>query len=252
MADRFVRERLKHSAVGGPSIIRAVSDTETGSHRLCPYLGIAGDPATHYEFPEGGHRCHTEPEPQRIDLAYQAGVCLGGAYVNCSAYQRASANSTRTRRTARGWATRTARGVAVVLLAVVLLLALAVGRAILDGPLGLIAEPSDDHVAVEPTDPPATAPPTQAPEPTATLAPATGMPTATPSPVAARTASPTMRATPGPRPTPLIHIVQPGESLWFIADLYGVRRRAIVDANELTDPNHIEVGQRLIIPLSAP
>jgi nucleoid-associated protein YgaU len=68
----------------------------------------------------------------------------------------------------------------------------------------------------------------------------------------ARTTSPTATAAPARSPRRFIHIVQPGESVWFIADLYGVRRRAIAEANGLTDPDHIEVGQRLIIPVFAP
>ncbi len=48
----------------------------------------------------------------------------------------------------------------------------------------------------------------------------------------------------------IIHIVQPGETLSRIAARYGVTVQAIVQANHITNPNLIYVGQRLIIPIS--
>jgi LysM repeat protein len=46
----------------------------------------------------------------------------------------------------------------------------------------------------------------------------------------------------------IVHIVQSGESLSGIAQQYGVTMQAIMAANELSDPNTIMVGQRLLIP----
>lgn len=48
-----------------------------------------------------------------------------------------------------------------------------------------------------------------------------------------------------------VHIVQWGETLATIAYHYGTTVEAIVQANGLTNPNLIQVGQRLIIPGSA-
>lgn len=45
-----------------------------------------------------------------------------------------------------------------------------------------------------------------------------------------------------------IHVVQPGENLYRIALKYGVSMAAISQANGITNPNHIYVGQRLTIP----
>lgn len=53
---------------------------------------------------------------------------------------------------------------------------------------------------------------------------------------------------PPPAPSGKIHVVQPGESLSLIAARYGVNLWAIVHANGLANPNHIYVGQRLVIP----
>ncbi len=44
------------------------------------------------------------------------------------------------------------------------------------------------------------------------------------------------------------HIVKSGEALSAIASAYGVSVKAILDANGLTDPNKLRVGQKLFIP----
>jgi len=46
----------------------------------------------------------------------------------------------------------------------------------------------------------------------------------------------------------IIHVVEPGETLSSIGRLYGVTYQAIMEANGLTGPGLIEVGQELIIP----
>jgi murein DD-endopeptidase MepM/ murein hydrolase activator NlpD len=45
-----------------------------------------------------------------------------------------------------------------------------------------------------------------------------------------------------------IHVVQRGETLFRIAMQYGTTVEAIADANGITDPRYITVGQRLLIP----
>lgn len=51
-----------------------------------------------------------------------------------------------------------------------------------------------------------------------------------------------------PTPTPVIHVVAAGESLTYIAGLYGVSVEAIVKANNLANPDSIYTGQKLVIP----
>lgn len=60
-----------------------------------------------------------------------------------------------------------------------------------------------------------------------------------------------------PTPTPengatTIHVVQRGETLFSIAQRYGVTIEAIAQANQIADPTVIYVGQRLIIPAGEP
>lgn len=49
-------------------------------------------------------------------------------------------------------------------------------------------------------------------------------------------------------PTPTIHVVQRGETLFSIAQAYGTTADAIAHANGISDPRQIYVGQELIIP----
>ena len=58
-----------------------------------------------------------------------------------------------------------------------------------------------------------------------------------------------------PRPVPSVgpelranHIVQKGDCLYRIADIYGVSIQTVADANELEDLGHIVPGQNLTIP----
>lgn len=48
------------------------------------------------------------------------------------------------------------------------------------------------------------------------------------------------------------HIVQPGETLYRIAQSIGSTVSALAQANDLENPNMLSVGQRLILPTSSP
>lgn len=47
-----------------------------------------------------------------------------------------------------------------------------------------------------------------------------------------------------------VYVVQPGDLLANIANAWGVDMDELMALNEITDPNHIEVGQELEIPPS--
>ena len=49
-------------------------------------------------------------------------------------------------------------------------------------------------------------------------------------------------------PEGMAHVVGGGDTLWKIAQSYGVTVRDLMQANHLTDANHIDIGQRLFIP----
>jgi LysM repeat protein len=48
------------------------------------------------------------------------------------------------------------------------------------------------------------------------------------------------------------HVVRSGDSIYTIAIQYGVTMQAIINANSLSNPNSLQIGQELIIPPSSP
>jgi LysM repeat protein len=59
-------------------------------------------------------------------------------------------------------------------------------------------------------------------------------------------------ASAAPNKDSVVHIVQPGETLYSIARRYGVNMWTIASTNGITNPNRIYVGQRLVIPTGRP
>ncbi|RME39358.1 MAG: LysM peptidoglycan-binding domain-containing protein, partial [Thermoflexia bacterium] len=56
-------------------------------------------------------------------------------------------------------------------------------------------------------------------------------------------------ATPTPSPTPVIYIVQEGDTLAGIAARYGVSVEALQRVNNIANPLFLQIGQRLVIPV---
>lgn len=77
----------------------------------------------------------------------------------------------------------------------------------------------------------------------------TAMPKSTPAPSATPTTPPAEKETPTPKPTQKVHIVQPGDTLWRIAQSYGVDINVLIAANpDIKNPNLIQTGQKIVIP----
>jgi len=113
-------------------------------------------------------------------------------------------------------------------------------------PSGLTAAPGETVVSVFTALPPGPG------TPTAELVyetPAVSTPVAT--------MAPGETAAPAPTPVPalpsgqvIVHVVQPGETLYSIAYRYGTTIQAIIDANGITNPDQIYQGQKLNVPTS--
>lgn len=74
---------------------------------------------------------------------------------------------------------------------------------------------------------------------------ATFTPRATSTP---RVATPIATPTPTITPTPIIYTIQPGDTLLKIALQFDRTNEAIQEANGITDPRYLQIGQKLIIP----
>lgn len=130
------------------------------STQSCPYVGIADDPASHYAFPEGAHRCFAMAKPRALDLSYQASYCLSSNHTACRRYIEAQARERAARRREVGRGGRRgaavlgalARAMVVVVIAVVVLIGVSLGRAMID-----------DSARAGPSSPPSTTAPAVAP-----------------------------------------------------------------------------------------
>lgn len=90
------------------------------------------------------------------------------------------------------------------------------------------------------------------------VAGATAMPTDTPRPTATRRATftpvpatPSDTPTPTATPTPIIYVIKKGDTLIPIARQFGVTVNELQEANGITDPRRLYIGQELIIPVKA-
>lgn len=85
-----------------------------------------------------------------------------------------------------------------------------------------------------------------------TVAPtAVVLPTKTPVPTLKPTSTPTPVPSPSPSPSPtpavVTYVVQPGDTLWEIANRFGITVESLALINDIADPNLIYPGQVLII-----
>lgn len=113
---------------------------------------------------------------------------------------------------------------------------------------GCATTPTPTPVVVVPTQAP-----TWTPQPTYTPnATYTPNPTLTPYPTPTfLPPTPTLAPTPTATPTPVTYVVQPGDWLTALAQQFDVSPEAIIAINNIQDPNHIEVGTVLTIPLTS-
>lgn len=108
--------------------------------------------------------------------------------------------------------------------------------------LVLAALPGCSSSAPSPTIAPS---PTTPAKPTAAAAPSpTVAPTAVPTPPATVAAAPSPTAT----PSYTVYVVQPGDTLNKIAEKFGVPLDAIIKANNLSNPDNLDIGQEIKIP----
>ena len=110
---------------------------------------------------------------------------------------------------------------------------------ILTGAIGWLLAPTPRVAVMTSTPLPRFTPGTSIPMSTV-VSPSSTLPPQTPSPMSTVT------------PTPRIHEVHSGDTLVSIAAEYRVSYESLKEMNKIDDPNRIFVGQKLILPPSAP
>lgn len=66
--------------------------------------------------------------------------------------------------------------------------------------------------------------------------------------IATPTPNPTPTARPTPTPTPFVYTVQAGDTLYGIAERFGLTVDDLVQANRLVNPDSLQIGQQITIP----
>lgn len=135
------------------------------------------------------------------------------------------------KRSAGGWRIDY-RLVTLEMLGVPLLLTLLMGTAILLGGCGQVITPQPTGASALVSAPTATA-----------VTPVHRSTTRSPSAVQIDTITPTTT------PTPVVHVVQQGDTLQAIAFDFGVSVEALQRVNAIENPQFLQVGQRLVIPV---
>ncbi len=107
----------------------------------------------------------------------------------------------------------------------------------------------DPALLPSPTPRPTSSRPPVSPTPVLSPMSPAASPTPTTSPTQSGGASPSASTAPSPEATPIRYVVKRGDRLSSIAAQFGVTIQAIVDLNHLDNPDHIEIGQVLLIPV---
>jgi LysM repeat protein len=238
-------------------VIRA---DDTADAQICPWLGFLDDPESSALYPRSDHRCYVPGAP-RPDASWQTRFCLTARHQQCPHF-RSTVDRPEPRALVvaprRRWASRSAGVVGVA--ALTLVVAGASVRAFdrFPGSAQPAITPTASVPSVAATAPPsatfvATPVPTevtQAPAPTEpALVPG---PTPTAAPVAPT--APTQNATVPPNATPTSetsYVVVPGDTLAIIANRFGVSVNALMQLNDIDDPNLISIGTTLRLPAGA-
>jgi LysM repeat protein len=114
-------------------------------------------------------------------------------------------------------------------------------------PIGAKAPAVLGGTVIGPETPSPTASPTATPTPTKSPTPS-ATPTKWPTPTPTVTKSPTPTPTPTAITKPTSYTVVSGDTLTKIATRFGVTQAALMAANKITNPNSIQLGQKLVIP----
>ena len=229
----------------------------------CPYLGTFTDSEVHFRFATPANCCYRTGSPDSLDLSYQEEYCLSAKHLTCPIYQPGWDGALPEEMHSSGEAVDQKSGlpfgtwqlvwIVLGIIAILILMYLNPFKTTQDLSANLPVAPSLTSTSASPEE-------TLEPSPTNTVSPtSTPRPTntATLSPTPSLTLSPTVSPTPTPGPlqgtpfitnrTYLIHEIIPGESLFYVADLYNTSPEVIQVINASRLITVFPPGEMLVI-----
>lgn len=238
--------------------------------QYCPYIGLENDADTHLTYPSVRHICHRACPKQAVNPAHQQAYCLTSIHHQCPVFLQPVESPLPFE--LRAFPSRRKPGRRVVLMAVGLVVLIALILVVALGAWGLLAKPAEPSISpswspvglptstFSPTPRPiftATSPVTPALSPSTTVdvASSTLNPPASPSITSPVILAPTARPslTPGAQAcTPpagwVIYVVRSGDTLYRLAQLYGVSVARLQQANCMGTSTILIAGTRLYVP----
>jgi hypothetical protein len=96
LAKQAVRRRMSDQAPSGDAALgtkaEPLDESATTTERACggcPMLGLADNPASHFDRPTALHRCYVDGTGQAVTSLQQRDLCLSSGYAMCSRFRAA-------------------------------------------------------------------------------------------------------------------------------------------------------------------
>ena len=231
----------------------------------CPYLGLATDPTLCYSYPHEKNHCHHVTKPEAVDSIYQENTCLTSEYNKCIVYENTDIKKLpKEMKYSRGKSKKKLsnprRIGAIIAISSAFLILFNSQNIIQDyfstGPLPenrLIAIETESLLTVQlPSavnfqDTPVQTTQTALFEANATISPPAETQTSTVTLLAFSTLGPDMMTPFGPGGQYILHTVQPGESLTFLALTYETTTEVLERLNVFQEGSSFWVGRIILV-----
>jgi LysM repeat protein len=246
--------------------------------KVCPYLGLNQDPQTSLAFPSASNLCYHAKPLAAPSAEYQRSFCLNGRqHTRCPVFTRSELAPLPPEISGSGaHQSHFGRSIAIALIGLVVLVLLVIGGMwLFNGHLGgngsLSSQPASPtspsgenslatatflvtEIAITPNVDVSAIPNTVTPVTTPSET-QTALPSQTPTSILLTPLTPLPVHTLVPCGSPntwVIYIVRPGDSLYYISQVYGVTVAELQRANCLGTSTTLRTGQTLYVPPWAP
>lgn len=239
-----------------------MQENENLSGNVCASLGTVRDPQVCYSFPNKQNYCYRIKNPEPINLDHQNGVCLTENHKNCILNRQTSRKHLPDEILGKKLAflpTPRTRGlwiiVPILIVFVIMLAILFINSSGFFNQPSQLGEFSNNSLSQLNADPAASVTPNPInllfllPQKTPSKSPAytqESIPQTTP------TMGPGISTPFGTGQKYLIHLVLPGESVHYLAEMYNLSALTIIETNSLVEGIPIQENQLLVIQSGGP